>query len=180
MTLAARSSVAHRLWNHRALRLLRDLSLEEMSDEELALIVALGFVLGLVPVPVCATLLCALAAVVLRLNGPAIQAVNYVVYPLQLALFAPFMRLGGWLFRAPAGTPPVIHGPAWCAVPGICVAAAHAVAGWLCVSVPVGLLVYCGAFQSARFFRLSFSRTSDSLDRASAAEGSFPSGACPR
>ena len=81
---------------------LRDLALRGMSPEAMALSIALGFVLGVFPVPGCPTLLCALAALILRLNGPAVQAVNYLVYPLQLALFAPFMRLGGRLFPAPA------------------------------------------------------------------------------
>jgi hypothetical protein len=39
-------------------------------------------VLGVFPAPGCPTLLCALAALVLRLNPPAIQLVNYFVYPL--------------------------------------------------------------------------------------------------
>jgi hypothetical protein len=38
---------------------------------------------------------------VLRLNLPAIQVVNYFVYPLQIGLLIPFFRLGERLFRAP-------------------------------------------------------------------------------
>jgi hypothetical protein len=34
----------------------------------------------------------------LRLNLPAIQAVNYLVYPLQIVLPAPFYSAGNWLF----------------------------------------------------------------------------------
>jgi len=37
----------------------------------------------------------------LRLNLPAIQLVNLVVYPLQLALLVPFLRAGAWLSIAP-------------------------------------------------------------------------------
>jgi len=44
------------------------------------------------------TLLCTLAAVLLRLNLPAIQLVNYLIYPLQLVLLLPFMHLGERLF----------------------------------------------------------------------------------
>jgi hypothetical protein len=77
-------------------------------------------------------LLCALAALVLRLNAPAVQAVNYLVYPLQVALFAPFMRLGRRLFQFPAA----VHGGAWRAVPGVLGAVAHALAGWLCIAAP--------------------------------------------
>jgi hypothetical protein len=42
--------------------------------------------------------LCAIAALVLRLNLPAIQTVNYLVYPLQLVLLVPFYGAGNWLF----------------------------------------------------------------------------------
>jgi hypothetical protein len=122
---------------------LRDLALRGMSPEAMALSIALGFVLGVFPVPGCPTLLCALAALILRLNGPAVQAVNYLVYPLQLALFAPFMRLGGRLFPAPGRhLPAIVHGGAWRAAVGVLVAAAHAIAGWLCIGAPAGLLVY--------------------------------------
>ena len=37
----------------------------------------------------------------LRLNQPLIQAVNFLAYPLQLALLIPFLRAGEWLFGAP-------------------------------------------------------------------------------
>ena len=117
---------------------LLDLSLRGLSPEAIALSIAVGFSLGLFPLPGCPTLLCALAAVVLRLNAPAVQVVNYLVYPLQLALFAPFMRLGGRLFRFPA----IAHAGAWRAALGVLGAVGHAIAGWLCIGAPAGLLVY--------------------------------------
>lgn len=46
------------------------------------------------------TIMCALAAVLWKLNLPAMQLVNYVVYPLQFACLLPFIRLGEALFRA--------------------------------------------------------------------------------
>src|SRR5262249_58024302 len=60
-----------------------------------------GIVLGVFPVLGSTTILCTLAAVVFRLNLPAIQLVNYFVYPLQLALLIPFIRFGEVLFRSP-------------------------------------------------------------------------------
>ncbi len=47
------------------------------------------------------TALCAIAALAFRLNLPAIQIVNYFVYPLQIAFLIPFFRLGEKLFGAP-------------------------------------------------------------------------------
>jgi uncharacterized protein (DUF2062 family) len=57
--------------------------------------------LGIFPVLGATTALCALAAFALQLNLPAIQIVNYFVYPLQVALLIPFFRLGERLFGAP-------------------------------------------------------------------------------
>jgi uncharacterized protein (DUF2062 family) len=72
-----------------------------VTPEKLALSVALGCVLGLFPMLGTTTTLCALAAVLLRLNLPAIQVVNFFVYPLQLTLFIPFLKAGSWLIGGP-------------------------------------------------------------------------------
>lgn len=69
-----------------------------LSPQKLALCVSLGVVLGTFPILGSTTLLCTAAAIVLRLNMPAIQLVNYFVYPLQLLLFIPFIRAGELLF----------------------------------------------------------------------------------
>jgi uncharacterized protein (DUF2062 family) len=73
------------------------------NADKLALSLAMGVALGVFPVLGVTTVLCAVAATWLRLNQVAIQAVNYLVYPLQLALYIPFLRLGARLF----GSPPV-------------------------------------------------------------------------
>src|SRR5262249_2671304 len=71
------------------------------TPEKIALTIAVGLVLGVTPILGSATLLCTLAAGLLRLNLGAIQLVNGIVYPLQLALVIPFLRIGAWLFGAP-------------------------------------------------------------------------------
>jgi uncharacterized protein (DUF2062 family) len=67
------------------------------TPRRLALTLALGFAIGCFPVVGIPTALCALLALALRLNLPAIQAANYLMMPLQLVLIVPFVRLGGWL-----------------------------------------------------------------------------------
>jgi uncharacterized protein (DUF2062 family) len=74
-----------------------------VSPSRLALALALGVAVGVVPVLGVTTGLCALLAVALRLNQPAIQLANYIAYPLQLLLFIPFFQAGARLF----GRPPV-------------------------------------------------------------------------
>lgn len=70
-----------------------------MRPSQIALCIAMGISLGIFPVLGVTTLLCAMAAFALRLNLPAIQIVNYLVYPLQLILLAPFYATGSWLFQ---------------------------------------------------------------------------------
>ena len=69
-----------------------------ISPEKIALGMAVGVVIGIFPVIGSTTLLCTIAALILRLNLPAVQLVNYLVYPLQIALLIPFFQFGAWLF----------------------------------------------------------------------------------
>ena len=78
-----------------------DLLRQGVTPEKIALSVALGAALGIFPALGWTTALCAIAALALRLNLPAIQVVNYFVYPAQIALLIPFFRLGEKLFGAP-------------------------------------------------------------------------------
>jgi uncharacterized protein (DUF2062 family) len=71
-----------------------------ITPQKIALTLALGAVLGIFPILGATTALCAVAGVWLRLNQPLIQLVNYLVYPLQLALLIPFYRAGEHLFGA--------------------------------------------------------------------------------
>jgi uncharacterized protein (DUF2062 family) len=92
-----------KLLHRRVLRPLQAQLTQGVSPSRLALALALGLVIGLVPVLGVTTGLCALLAVALRLNQPAIQLANYIAYPLQLLLFIPFFKAGARLF----GRPPV-------------------------------------------------------------------------
>jgi uncharacterized protein (DUF2062 family) len=88
-------------FSRRLVRPILDLLRQGVTPEKLALSLALGVLLGVFPVLGSTTALCALAALALQLNLPAIQIVNYFVYPLQIALLIPFFRMGEWLFRSP-------------------------------------------------------------------------------
>jgi uncharacterized protein (DUF2062 family) len=115
---------------------------KEAPAEEVALCVVLGLVLGVCPVLGCPTIFCAMAALLLRLNLPAIQLVNFLAYPLQLTLLVPFIRLGGWLFRGGQGSAAVSRVFAWQAVYGVVTAGWHAAVAWFCVCAPAGFILY--------------------------------------
>ena len=78
--------------------LLKNMFAQGVSPRKLALTISLGIFIGTVPVLWGSTLLCAVLAVLFRLNHPSIQAANYLVYPLQLALIVPFYRVGARIF----------------------------------------------------------------------------------
>lgn len=56
--------------------------------------ISLGVLWGIFPVIGTSTLLCTLSSLALRLNMIIIQAVNYAVYPIQIALLLPYYQLG--------------------------------------------------------------------------------------
>ncbi len=90
-----------KLRNHKLVRLIAALLSEGITPHKIALTVALGVMLGVTPVLGTTTILCAIAALALRINLPLIQVVNYLVYPLQLLLLIPFIQAGQWLFGQP-------------------------------------------------------------------------------
>jgi hypothetical protein len=69
-----------------------------ISPRQLAFTLALGFAIGCIPLLGVTTGICALLAIVLRLNMPAIQAANWLAMPLQVLLLIPFLRMGQWMF----------------------------------------------------------------------------------
>ena len=118
------------------IRPILDLLRQGVTPEKIALSVALGAALGVFPAVGWTTALCALAAIILRLNLPAIQIVNYLVYPAQIALLVPFFRLGEKLFRAPhlpVSVPQIyalIHASAWNAAKLLWTTTWHAIVVW--------------------------------------------------
>jgi len=72
-----------------------------ISPDRLALCVAIGIVVGNIPILGLSTALCALIALVFRLNLAAMQLVQVLMAPTQLLLIIPYVRLGEWILRAP-------------------------------------------------------------------------------
>ena len=72
-----------------------------MSPDRLALCVAIGVVVGNIPILGVSTILCAAIAVTFRLNLGAIQIAQAAMAPTQLLLMIPFVRLGERILRVP-------------------------------------------------------------------------------
>ena len=72
-----------------------------LSADTIALTIAVGLCIAIIPIIGVTTALSFLAAWALRLNQPIIQTINWTSYPLQLLMIVPFIRLGEKLFHAP-------------------------------------------------------------------------------
>jgi uncharacterized protein (DUF2062 family) len=119
-----------------------------VTPRKLALSLAFGIVIGLVPILGISTTLCALVALVLRLNMPAIQLVNYLLTPLQILLIIPQLRFGEWLVRAPRFPITLASGLALLAhdvidaVTVLATAIVHATIGWLVLAPLAAFLLF--------------------------------------
>lgn len=116
------------------------------TPEKVALTVALGLMLGIFPILGATMFLCALAAAVLRLNQPVMQLVNYLAFPLQLALIIPFYRAGEILFQqspVPLSIPLLFErfrADTWQFLKDFSQIAAQGIAVW-CLMAPLGVAV---------------------------------------
>lgn len=137
-----------RLHDNRLTRLLLNLLKQGTTPHKLALAVALGVLLGVMPVIGTTILSCTVAALLLRLNLPLIQLVNNLVYPLQILLLIPFAQAGQWLFREPplpfsAGQiVGMVKAHPWDAIVQLWHYTLHGLVAWLLFCAVAGPLLY--------------------------------------
>jgi uncharacterized protein (DUF2062 family) len=75
------------------IRPLVNLLKQGMDPSRLSLALTSGAIIGVFPILGIATVVCGGIAAFFSLNHPAIQFANYVVFPMQLVLFFPFLTL---------------------------------------------------------------------------------------
>lgn len=75
-------------------RPIADLLKQGMDPSSLSLALTSGALIGIFPVIGIATVACGGVAAFFRLNHPAIQLANYIVFPMQIVLFFPFLTVG--------------------------------------------------------------------------------------
>ena len=118
-----------------------------LTPHKLLITLCVGGALGLLPIVWGTTILCIAVAYVFRLNQVVLQSVNYLLYPLQLALIIPYCRLGARLF--PWGPPfpaeiltYVHHGHGGGTIKLLAWATLKAVGAWLLTAPPLAVVVY--------------------------------------
>ena len=133
-----------------------------ITPEKIALSLAFGIVLGIFPVLGSTTVLCAVAALLFQLNLPAIQLLNYLIYPLQLFLLVPFIRMGEKLFRASplqlslTQILTMLRADLPHAISTLWLAEVHAMSAWLLIGVPAIFLIYILLSRVLRQVALSY------------------------
>lgn len=148
MSRRARGPAVKDWLQRRIVEPLRALLLQGISPDRLALCVAIGVVVGNIPILGISTILCTGIALAFRLNLPAIQLVQAAMAPTQLLLIIPFVRLGEWLLRAPRQALSINAGSALMAqgvghaVVVLWDAIVHAGIAWLLVAPFATLVVY--------------------------------------
>lgn len=124
----------------------KDLLISGNTPHQLSLAITLGMIVGVFPFIGVTTILLTIVALTLDLNVIIIQLANYVVYPLQLLLYFPFIKMGKFLGNRPAISPAQVFermkkdwisgiGELW---------DIHlwAILSWALVAIPVSYLIY--------------------------------------
>jgi uncharacterized protein (DUF2062 family) len=118
-----------------------------LTPQKLALTLCLGIAFGIIPLVWGTSLICIIIAQVFRLNHVALQSVNYLLWPVHLALLMPFFKLGTWLF--PWGPPlpghlisTLLHTPGQFSLNVFGWLTLKALAAWLVTVIPAALLTY--------------------------------------
>src|SRR5882724_4650201 len=135
-------------FQRRVVRPVIDLLKQGVTPEKMALSLALGAAFGVFPALGWTTSLCAIIALAFRLNLPAIQIVNYLMYPVQIALLLPFFRLGEKLFGAPhlpisiSQIYAMIHASVWGTIKLLWTTTWHAIVAWMILAPLFVALAY--------------------------------------
>ena len=136
-----------------------------LSPEKLSLSMAFGAVIGIFPVPGSTTLICTLVAILLRLNLPAIQLSNYLVYPLQIALIIPFIGAGAVIFQV---DPPLLSVQElnslfqtnfWGTITTFFDAIIYAIIAWFLICIPLLPILYYSMIPVFKKFKVARSDT---------------------
>lgn len=119
-----------------------------ITPKKLALTCALGVIVGILPLWGITTLLCFAIAPIFRVNIVVLQLVHYFVYPLQLLLIIPFIKVGTFLF----GINPLPYALGelqqrfsmdfWGELQQVGVALSLGIGVWAVASVPIFAIIY--------------------------------------
>lgn len=127
-----------------------------ITPKKLAITLALGICIGLIPLLGVSTVLLTLLAIIFRLNLVAIHTVQYSVYPLQLIFLVPFFKVSSIIFNQPVipyknkEILDMLMNNWWDSLLHLFRISTNAIMVWTVLMIPLGVLIYTYSY---RFFR---------------------------
>ncbi|MBA7538229.1 hypothetical protein ES705_30503 [subsurface metagenome] len=121
---------------------------EGISIERLSVSLALGIIVGLIPLYGVTTVIVGLIAISLRLNFVLMQVAHYIVHPIQIALLIPFLKMGDAVIKTSEVSFSVhqyIHlfkTDFWSTLQELWLVNLSAIGIWLILSIPLFLALY--------------------------------------
>lgn len=118
-----------------------------LTPQKLAMTLCIGAAFGTIPLVWGTSIICLVLAQLFRLNHVALQSVNYLLWPVHLALLIPFFKLGTLLFPWGPQLPDhqissILHSPGLATLNIFLWLTLKAVAVWLVTVIPTALLAY--------------------------------------
>lgn len=119
-----------------------------ITPKKLALTCALGVIVGIFPIWGITTVLCFPVAAIFRVNVVVLQLVHYFVYPIQLLLIIPFIKVGTYLFNinpmpyALSALQERFSADFWGELKQVGVALLLGVGVWAVASIPIFIITY--------------------------------------
>lgn len=147
------------LFGKKLLQNLQPIFKQGLSPASLALSIALAILFGVFPFFYIPTLLVSAAAIVFRLNVAVMLTINYMVLPLQIILFIPYVQIGKWVFGVQTHTVSfnliveAFKKDGWHAITHLFDILATAIGGWCISSIPFGLLLYVLLYTAIVFYQ---------------------------
>jgi uncharacterized protein (DUF2062 family) len=142
-----RTASPRNIYFQKVLDWLRAFLQQGLTPDALALGVALGMVVGVFPIFGLTTVLAIAFAILLRVNMPLVQTVNYLMTPIHLLMIIPWIRGGDWLFRhrvenwTLAGITALVEKDPWLALGELGNTTLRAIGAWAVVApFAVGIL----------------------------------------
>ncbi|MFD2515566.1 DUF2062 domain-containing protein [Pontibacter locisalis] len=141
-------SVVKGFFRHRIIQPVLNLLKQGMTPQKLAVTVALGTMVGIVPALGVTTVMGTAIAARFRLNIAATVLISYLVQPLQLLLIIPFVRLGVFMFglkelRLSLEEMVAMFKNDWLeALDSLWKANLAAVSAWALIAMPIGGVLY--------------------------------------
>jgi uncharacterized protein (DUF2062 family) len=136
-----------------------------ISPKKIAVTLSLAIVVGIIPLYGVTTVLIALLAIGMRLNIVLMQAVHYLVHPVQIALIIPFFKAGDIFVRNSEVQFTVrqyielFKTDFWNGLEQLWLLNLSAVGIWLILSIPLYYLLYSLFFNNIRRYAIRIRKT---------------------